>query len=150
MPMIVYDLACDAGHRFEAWFASAEDFERQSGTPLLTCPSCGSGAVRRVPSAVRTAKHGRDEGPPPTPADHDHGHVAAFPERQNVMQALRKLRAQAENVGPRFPEEARRIHYGETARRTIRGQASPEETEALREEGIEVLSLPMLPPDDVH
>jgi hypothetical protein len=99
---------------------------------------------------VRTAKHGRDEGPPPTPADHDHGHVAAFPERQNVMQALRKLMAQAENVGPRFPEEARRIHYGETARRTIRGQASPEETEALREEGIEVLSLPMLPPDDVH
>ena len=145
--MIVYDLICDADHRFEAWFASAEDFERQAGTPMLTCPVCNSGEVRRVPSAVHTARHGREESPSPAP---DHGHVAAFSERKNVIDALRKILAQSENVGQRFPEEARRIHYGEAPRRTIRGQASHEETEALREEGIEVMSLPVPPSEDLH
>jgi len=148
--MIVYDLICDTGHRFEAWFASAEDFDRQVGTALLSCPACNSSGIRRVPSAVRTTKHGREE-PPAAPAqDTGHGHMAAFPEPRNVWEALRKVIAQSENVGQKFPEEARRIHYGEAPRRTIRGQASPEEAEKLREEGIDVVTLPVPPSEDLH
>jgi len=145
--MIVYDLICDSGHRFEAWFGSAQDFEQQAGTPYLTCPVCGSGEVRRVPAGIHVGKHGRGE----TPASSaEHGHVAAFSNPRDLWKQLRKVIESAENVGHRFPEEARRIFYGEAPKRTIRGQASHEETEALREEGIEVMSLPMPPVEDLH
>lgn len=149
--MIVYDLICGAEHRFEAWFASLEDFERQTGTPLLACPVCGNGDVKRLPSGIHTARSGRAEPAPPAPAAaSDTGHVAAFPDPRQVLEALRKLVDGTENVGDRFPEEARRIHYGEVPERSIRGHASPEEAEALRDEGIEVLSLPLPPVDDLH
>ena len=149
--MIVYDLICGAGHRFEAWFASLEDFERQAGTPLLACPVCGNDDVKRLPSGIHTARSGRAEpaAPAPAPAS-DTGPVAAFPDPRQVLQALRKLIDGTENVGDRFPEEARRIHYGEVPERSIRGHASPDEAEALRDEGIEVVSLPLPPVDDVH
>lgn len=146
--MIVYDLICSGEHRFEAWFASPEDFEQQTGTPLLTCPLCGTGEVRRVPSGIHTTKRGRSENAPAPPPDH--GHVAAFADPRNVWAALRKILNNSENVGDRFPEEARRIHYGEAPRRSIRGQASQEETQALREEGIEIVSLPIPPTEDLH
>jgi len=146
--MIVYDLICDGDHRFEAWFGSAEDFDSQRDTPLLTCPVCGSGAVNRLPSGIHMARHGRNEVPLPAPEQAEH--VAAFPPPKVVWQALRQLIKNTENVGREFPEQARRIHYGETPRRSIRGQASREEAEELREEGIEVLSLPVPPSEELN
>lgn len=146
--MIVYDLICDGDHRFEAWFGSAETFESQRNTPLLTCPVCGSGAVSRVPSGINVARHGRNEAALPAPQPPEH--VAAFPPPKAVWRALRQLIDKTENVGREFPEQARRIHYGESPRRSIRGQASREEAEALREEGIEVLSLPMPPSEELN
>ena len=151
--MIVFELACAAEHRFEAWFASAEDFERQVGTHMLTCPLCGSGEVRRVPAGLHVARHGRgsDAPAPSPPAERPgRGHVAAFPEAKELLEAVRKIVESAENVGQRFPEEARRIHYGESPKRAIRGQASREEAEALRDEGIEVVNLPVPPGEDLH
>lgn len=155
--MIVFDLLCDQEHRFEAWFGSTEDFERQAGTPMLVCPVCGSGELRKAPAGLHVARHGRSErASPPAqgPAEgveQDQGHVAAFsPAGAGLLQVFRKILEKAENVGARFPEEARRIHYGESARRSIRGQASREEAEALREEGIEVVSLPAALGEDLH
>ncbi|MFN8997593.1 MAG: DUF1178 family protein [Betaproteobacteria bacterium] len=155
--MIVFDLLCDQEHRFEAWFSSTEDFERQAGTPMLVCPVCGSGELRKAPAGRHVARHGRGERAAPpaqSPAqgtEQDPGHVAAFsPAGADLLQAFRKILENAENVGERFPEEARRIHYGESARRSIRGQASRDEAEALREEGIEVLSLPAAMGEDLH
>ena len=157
--MIVYDLICEADHRFEAWFSSMEDFERQAGTPMLVCPVCSSGEVRRAPAGIHTRRPGGRAEPSstatPEPVDAresepDHGHVAAFPDPKQVVQALRRILKNAENVGERFPEEARRIHYGEAPKRIIRGQASREDTDALREEGIEVVNLPVPPVEDLH
>jgi hypothetical protein len=146
--MIVYDLICAGDHRFEAWFASAQDFEGQRHTPLLTCPVCGSGAVERLPSGIHTAHHGRSDAA--RPAAEPPEHVAAFPPPKLVWAALRQLIDSTDNVGREFPEQARRIHYGESPRRSIRGQASREEAEELREEGIEVLSLPVPPSEDLN
>ena len=148
--MIVYDLICDTEHRFEAWFASADEFDRQCGTELLACPVCGSGSVRRVPSAVRTTRHGRDEPTPAAPAVPSAESGPATRLHELALQVVRELVSRSENVGRRFPEEARRIHYGEAPARSIRGQASAEEAEALREEGIEVLHLPVPPAEEVH
>jgi len=158
--MIVYDLICEDEHRFEAWFSSVEDFERQAGTPLLVCPVCGNGVVRRVPAGIHTRRpSGRAEPttaavadplPESTESEPDHGHVAAFSDARQMVQAVRRILKNAENVGERFPEEARRIHYGEAPKRTIRGQASREDADALREEGIEVVSLPVRPKEDLH
>jgi hypothetical protein len=136
-----------------------EDFERQAGTPMLVCPVCGSGEVRRAPAGIHTRRPGGRVEPSPaaTPetvdameSEPDHGHVAAFPDPKQVVQALRRILKNAENVGERFPEEARRIHYGEAPKRIIRGQASREDTDALREEGIEVVNLPVPPVEDLH
>lgn len=155
--MLVFDLICDQEHRFEAWFNSTEDFERQAGTPMLVCPVCGSSELRKAPAGLHVARHGRGErvSPPQPLADETVAggpeHVAAFsPASSGLLQAFRKILEKAENVGARFPEEARRIHYGESTRRSIRGQASREEAEALREEGIEVLSLPAALAEDLH
>jgi hypothetical protein len=148
--MIVYDLVCADEHRFEAWFASAEDFERQAGTPLLVCPVCSNAEIRRVPSGVNIGRHGRGDGGAGGDSATEVGHVAAFSNPRDLLKALRKVMAAAENVGERFPEEARRIHYGEAPKRSIRGQASSEDADALREEGIEVLSLPIPPAEDLH
>jgi hypothetical protein len=160
--MIVYDLICEAEHRFEAWFSSMEDFERQAGTPMLVCPVCGSGEVRRAPAGIHTRRPGSRAEPDPgrmpdaanagetAEAEPEHGHVAAFPDPKQVVRALRRILKNAENVGERFPEEARRIHYGEAPKRIIRGQASREDTDALREEGIEVVNLPVPPMEDLH
>lgn len=147
--MIVYDLVCADEHRFEAWFGSAEDFERQAGTPLLICPVCSNAEIRRVPSGVNIGRHGRGDAGGDAGSG-DTGHVAAFSNPRDLLKALRKMMAAAENVGERFPEEARRIHYGEAPKRSIRGQASSEDADALREEGIEVMSLPIPPAEDLH
>lgn len=154
--MIVYELACEHAHRFEGWFASSEEFTRQQERSLVRCPLCDSAAVKRLPSARVSV--GKSSPPPvtapvPSPAD-----VPAEAPRQDVaagipaevLAKLREIVRSTENVGRRFPEEARRIHYEEAPARAIRGQASPEEAEALRDEGIDFAPLPPFLSDESH
>jgi hypothetical protein len=135
--MKVFNLTCSNAHCYEGWFASEEDFLSQSTRGLLHCPLCGDATATRLPSAPRLNLRATAEAPRP---------VTRSPDVQAAwMHALRRLIESTEDVGERFPEEARRIHYGETPERGIRGQATPNETEALREEGIEVMPLPVPP-----
>jgi hypothetical protein len=141
--MIVYDLACNHGHRFEGWFGSADDFAQQSERGLVACPLCDSAQVERIPSA--RVNVGKAAPPPeavakPAPAPAQPSHTAGLP--AEVVAKLREIVRNTENVGTRFPEEARRMHYEETPHRPIRGQASAEEADALREEGIEFAPVP--------
>jgi hypothetical protein len=172
--MLVLNLSCACDHGFEAWFGSASDFESQQAGGLIACPVCGNAEVRRLPSAPRlNVSHlrrdrGASTGVPTRPnelalrdrtlaeqADQDRSHsdAEARPDpttaqqalQAQMFQALRQLASASENVGPRFAEEARRIHYGEAEARSIRGQTSRAESEALLEEGIAVLPLPDIP-----
>lgn len=152
--MKVLNLRCEHEHGFEGWFASEEDFQDQLQRGLLTCPLCASPAVTRLPSAPRLNISGAQpsgaEATPGTGARLAHAEPAATRAALHsaLQAAVQEVLARTEDVGPRFPEEARRIHYGETEARGIRGQASPEEREALRDEGIEVYALPVpLGPD---
>lgn len=139
--MKVLNLRCANGHGFEGWFASDDDFMAQNGRGLVECPLCADKVVTRMPSAPRLNLSGAREPvaapapatTPPQPADLQ----AAW------LGAVRELMARTEDVGDRFAESARRIHYGEEEARGIRGSATPEEREALREEGIETLSIPV-------
>ena len=145
--MIVFELACAQGHRFEGWFASSEEFARQRERSLVTCPMCNDAHVERIPAARVSVPKGAptEVSTTPTPATP----VAAGLPSELVAQ-LREMVRNTENVGRRFPEEARKIHYEEAPPRAIRGQASPEEAQALTEEGIEFAPLPpgLLP--DTH
>ena len=143
--MIIFDLSCVHGHRFEGWFASSEEFERQKGAMLVTCPVCDDAGIERVPSAqVRVPKAAGRESAAPETADAEnarsHDVVAGMPEE--VMSKLREIVRNTENVGRRFPEEARRIHYNEAPARSIRGQASKDEAQELKDEGIDFAQLP--------
>ena len=138
--MKVLNLQCSRSHAFEGWFASEDDFQGQLARGLVECPLCGDAQVAKMPSAPRL-NLGASE--PAAPARQD---VVATPNAQVQaawMQLVRQVMANTEDVGEKFAEEARRIHYGETEERGIRGQASAEETKALLEEGIGVLPLPL-------
>jgi hypothetical protein len=147
--MIVFDLLCGDGHRFEGWFGSAEDFGRQRDRKLLSCPSCGSLKVSRVPSATR-ANLGAAEpkAAPSQPA-------AKTPEMDGkdpfavaqmlYSRMLDDLLTKSEDVGKDFPAEARKIFYKESPTRAIRGQATNEEHDELVDEGIPVARLPVPP-----
>ncbi|MGA7776867.1 MAG: DUF1178 family protein [Paraburkholderia sp.] len=132
--MKVLDLQCPHGHRFEGWFASAEDFESQLSRQLVACPICSATEVSRLPSAPRLNLSGASEVQAPA----GNGEMQA-----RVMRALREVLEKTENVGDRFAEEARRIHYNEAPARNIRGVTTPEDAKALVEEGIEVMPLPI-------
>jgi hypothetical protein len=132
--MKVLDLQCPDGHRFEGWFASAEEFESQLSRKLVACPVCGATNVNRLPSAPRLNLSGANEAS----AKRDPAQWQA-----NVMRAIREVLEKTENVGERFAEEARRIHYNEAPARNIRGVASAEDAQALVEEGIDVMPLPV-------
>lgn len=138
--MKVLNLRCAHGHGFEGWFGSEDDFESQLQRQLVACPMCGDTAIVKGLSAPRlNLGAGRAPAPPAAKvpaAEHPAG---------RWMQAVREVLARTEDVGERFAEEARRMHYGETAERGIRGQATREQTEALLEEGVPVL--PLLLPD---
>jgi hypothetical protein len=139
--MKVLNLRCSNGHGFEGWFASEEDYQSQNGRGLVECPLCADRVVSRMPSAPRLNLSGARESAPgpaePSPAP-------AKPDVHALwLQAVRHVLANTEDVGPRFAEEARRIHYGESEQRNIRGQASAEEAQALEEEGIEIAVLPV-------
>ena len=134
--MKVIDLRCHNGHGFEGWFASDDDFLDQNGRRLIACPLCEDTVIVRLPSAPRLNLSGaREARLPALPPQPD-------PQLQ-WLKAIRHVLAHTEDVGPRFADEARRIHYGEVAERGIRGQASADEREALRDEGIDVMPLPL-------
>ncbi len=136
--MKVLDLQCSHSHSFEGWFASEDDFREQLAGGLVECPLCGDTAVNKMLSAPRL---NLGAGAPESRQD-----VASLPEpslQAAWLKMVRHVMANTDDVGDRFAEEARRIHYGEAQERGIRGQASREETEALIEEGIGVLPLPI-------
>ena len=139
--MIVLDLRCENGHRFEGWFASADAFREQERRGLVHCPHCGSESVGTLPSAPHLVRGAAEPPPPPAP-----GEKAAT----LLHRALAQIARQAENVGKRFPEEARRIHYDEAPARSIRGIATPDQTHELLDEGILVLPAPVPPDDEFH
>lgn len=162
--MKVLNLRCANGHGFEGWFGSEDDYVNQNGRSLIECPLCSDRIVTRLPSAPRLNLSGAREPAvastapatptlPAAPAD-AHANVqvsvqANMPADMRAdmqaawLHAVRHVMANTEDVGTRFAEEARRIHYGETKGRAIRGAATPEEREALLEEGIEVMALPI-------
>jgi hypothetical protein len=146
--MIVFDLLCGAGHRFEGWFGSAGDFSAQKERSLLSCPSCGSSQVERIPSASRV-NLGAPEPKPPVTAP------AKTPEMEGkdpfaiaqmlYSRMLDELLTKTEDVGKEFPSEARKIYYQEAPARAIRGEATAEEHDELVDEGIPVARLPLPP-----
>jgi len=143
--MIVFDLRCREGHRFEGWFGSAEDYEAQRARGLLACPNCGTDGVERLPSAARlnlgAAAPAVESENETQPALRDPLAAAQI----LYSRFLDEILTRSEDVGRDFPNEARRIHRGESAARPIRGQASREEHDALLEEGIPVVRIPMPP-----
>ena len=139
--MKVLDLRCANGHGFEGWFGSEDDFLDQNGRGLVECPMCADRVVSRLPSAPRLNLSGaREPAAPPAKVE-----PAAADLQALWMQVVRHAIENTDDVGERFAEEARRIHYGESDARGIRGVASMQEREALHEEGIEVMSLPIPP-----
>ena len=148
--MIVYDLVCGRQHRFEGWFGSADDFARQRDEALIRCPMCDDASIQRRPSANILVGRAPDiiapepkEVTEPAPMDASVERKEPSPANDaKVLALLRKLVAETENVGSKFPEEARKIHYEEAPKRGIRGQATSDEADALREEGIDFMSLP--------
>jgi hypothetical protein len=154
--MIRYTLRCDRGHAFESWFQSSAAYEAQEKRKLVSCPACGSAKVERAIMAPQIVnKKGREnEAPAPAAA----AEVTAPSSTPLMMAQERELRAKlkelrdhivknADNVGERFPNEARKMHYGDIEHRPIYGEASPDEARALIEEGVEVSPLPVLPDD---
>jgi hypothetical protein len=151
--MIIFELACAHGHRFEGWFASGEEFVRQQGKGLVACPICDDAHVERLPSARVSVSKGaaRDNAPPvETSGERDTPAPAAAGLPGEVIARLREIVRNTENVGRRFPEEARKIHYQEAPARAIRGQASRDEAKALTDEGIDFASLPPFLTNDTH
>jgi hypothetical protein len=147
--MIIFDLACAGGHRFEGWFASGEAFERQQTDGQVRCPVCDEASVSRLPSA-HVAVGKATPAPSEAPASPQKAPEAAAGLPTEVVEKLREIVRGTENVGRRFPEEARRIHYNEVPARAIRGQASSDEADALREEGIDFASIPPFLSEDRH
>ena len=140
--MKVLNLRCAQDHRFEGWFSSDDDFSDQGVRGLVSCPMCDDKTITRLPSAPRlNVSTQRGEARPLVARE-----VAEARAQGRWLRAVREMMANTEDVGDRFPEEARRIHYGETAERGIRGRASADDAEALREEGIEVVSVPVPAP----
>jgi hypothetical protein len=155
--MIVFDLCCDAGHLFEGWFGSSDDYAGQRARGLVACPSCGSAAVDKAPMAPAVPRKGNRQ--PAEPATATKQPMASGPMPPEVARALAQLaEAQARAlqnskwVGDAFAERTRAMHYGEQDPETIHGNASLEEAKALFEEGIPVapLPFPVAPPDELN
>jgi hypothetical protein len=140
--VIVFNLICSNDHPFEGWFASAADFERQQQTTLLSCPTCGSNQINKTLHAPHVNTGGArqtSQGEPRAPGGAEqYANIA-----DHVSQLIENLIANTQDVGDAFPEEARRIHYKEAPERRIRGNASRDDVKELREEGIEVVALPI-------
>ena len=168
--MITFDLECrSAGHRFEGWFGSSDDYQRQQERGLVSCPQCGSVDVIKAPMAPNVARKGNQLSPPvasgpvaPIPATPTSAPAQAMskgaipPEALKMMQAMAKMQARALEqsnwVGDRFAAESRAMHYGESEPQAIHGQATAREAIELLEEGIEVapLPFPVAPPGEAN
>ena len=135
--MIVFDLACDNNHPFEGWFGSADDFAVQAKAGDIACPVCGSVEICRQPSApyVNTRSGSK-------PADESQMVSVANAAQELKKKFIEHVLSNTEDVGLRFPEEARRIYYKEAPERAIRGTASGQEVSELKEEGIDVMAIP--------
>lgn len=167
--MIRYELTCSQAHDFEGWFRNSADFEAQTKKSLVICPVCGCHEIEKklMAPAVSTARGkaamvGRDNSDQAATTAEGQGDagtetsvqqraalVPEDPKQKEMLNALRELRKQmiasSDDVGEQFPEEARRMHYGESEQRSIHGQTSVEEAKSLIDEGIDILPLPVLP-----
>jgi len=162
--VIKYTLACNKGHEFESWFADSAAYDKQVKKRLVACPLCDSTKVEKAIMAPRINKSGGKRrtlieapaaapapGPAAAPAPGTSPVAMVSPQEKEFRSKLKELRdhliKNSDNVGQRFPEEARKMHYGETEHRSIYGEASPEEAKKMHEEGIEFHPLPVLPED---
>ena len=160
--MIRYALVCDRSHQFEIWFKNSADYDKQAKRALVSCPSCGSTNVEKAlmaPSLGAGSRKKRSAAPRPieapvagegaSPAESASPVAMMSPQESELRAKLRELREHltknADNVGKKFPEEARKIHYGEAEHRSIYGEATPQDAKDLYEEGIEFHPLPVLP-----
>ncbi len=151
--MIKYDLRCEQGHGFESWFQGSAAYESQRKRKLIACPACGSVKIEKALMAPRlagTKKRGRAVVPAET-APAETPPALMMTQERELRAKLKELRdhvvKNADNVGERFPNEARKMHYGDIEHRPIYGEASADEAKSLIEEGIEVMPLPVLPED---
>lgn len=157
--MIVYDLSCQDGHRFEGWFGSSDDFSDQRDRGLVSCPHCGSSDVRKAPMAPAVPAKGNTRSDDTAPHATSAQPVANQPMPAEVQKALAEL-AKAQDkalkkstwVGDKFAEKSREMHYGEADEKPIHGQASPEQAKELIDEGIAVapLPFPVAPPEKLN
>ncbi len=160
--MIVYDLSCEHGHRFEGWFSSSEDFATQQGRGLVSCPTCGSEAVIKAPMAPAVGRKGNQQqvngpsGEGQSRGDNGLSNTPMTPEVAEAIDKLAKAQARALKdstwVGKDFVEQSRAMHYGERDHAPIHGEATLQEARELVDEGVPVapLPLPVAPPDDVN
>ena len=144
--MVIYNLLCKKKHSFEGWFPSFEDFQKQADKKLISCPTCGTTKVEKVPHAC--AVHVKKEQPPapPTKAQKSTPAPAASPTAAEFKEMLLRVhhyvKENFEDVGSRFAEEAKQIHKGVAEERPIHGTATPQETKDLAEEGVPFIALP--------
>jgi len=156
--VIRYNLVCDRRHEFESWFQNSAAYDKQAKRGLVSCPLCGSAKVEKAIMAPRLAR--KDKSTPivapveqaaPAPAATPAPVAMISPQEKEFRAKLKELRdhltANADNVGKKFPEEARKMHYGEIEHRSIYGEATPQDAKDLHEEGIEFHPLPVLPDD---
>jgi hypothetical protein len=151
--MIRYALRCDKAHDFESWFQNSAAYDKQAKRGLVSCPICGSEKVEKTimaPQISATTRSRKTKGEATVPAQAPQAALVS-PEMAELRAKLKALHEEiasnADNVGEKFPEEARKIHYGEIEARPIYGQAKPEEAKELIEEGVEILPIPNLPED---
>lgn len=140
--MIKYGLSCERGHEFEGWFSSSDDFDRQAGASLVACPVCGSVSITKQMMAPSVAT-GRQK---------DAARAVVMGQAQKeaigkLKELVAQIRENSEDVGERFAEEARKIHYGEADQRGIMGKATVEQAREMLEEGIDIAPLPVIPDD---
>ena len=154
--MIIFDLQCPHGHRFEGWFGSSSDFESQLEANMVSCPTCGATQVGKAPMAPAVPAKSNSRATVASPDGTEMAGGVLPAQLKEALSALAKAQAEAlktsEYVGERFAEESRAIHYGERDGAAIHGKASAEEARDLIEEGISVLPLltPFAPPEDIN
>jgi hypothetical protein len=154
--MIRYQLNCAEGHTFEAWFSSSKGYDAQVRRKQVMCPVCGTSEVKKAIMSPRVARKGRKQRPvsdeaPAAPLPARQPQHMLNGEQRKLLNQMRQLRdemlAKSDYVGPRFAEEARRIHNEEAPARGIHGEATPEEVAELKEEGVDIYPVPILPDD---
>lgn len=146
--MIRYSLVCDSGHEFESWFRSSGDYDAQQKKKLVACPVCDSAKVEKQIMAPRLGRSHKSE-PSNPPGDEKTTVAMMSPQEVEFRRKLKELRdhvtKNAEYVGEQFPDLARKMHYEEVEKRSIYGEAKPDEVRSLLDEGVELAPLPMLP-----